>query len=341
MNQIGFLSQGNSASLSALCYRAIEVEFARAQSGEITELSARLFAARLRNHVIPAFVGVNVAEIGQQRINAFAEQLQRKLRRATAKQILISLRKVLKLACLEGVISGVPSTPTLKTDSVPRGAFSAKEYLTLWRTAHQLSNTPAPQILSHRDRCGGIFSRQSPIHPDLPLIIRFMVNCFVRPTDLKWMQHKHIQVVEGRHRYLRLELPESKRHTTQIVSMRPAVRLYKGLKQKASNALSAKPDDYVFLPEIRDRKIAMTIIDLQFRRVLEASGLRLGRRGQVRTLYSLRHTSIMFRLLYGRGIDLLTLARNARTSVEMIEKFYASELSAEMNIDLLHSRRTG
>ncbi len=85
----------------------------------------------------------------------------------------------------------------------------------------------------------------------------------------------------------------------------------------------------------------MTIIDLHFRRLLEATNLRIGKRGQVRTLYSLRHTSIMFRLLYGRGIDLLTMARNARTSVEMIEKFYASELSAEMNVDLLHSRRSG
>jgi integrase len=53
----------------------------------------------------------------------------------------------------------------------------------------------------------------------------------------------------------------------------------------------------------------------------------------------LRHTAITFRLIYGGNIDLLTLARNARTSVEMIEKFYASTLSAEMNISLLHSKR--
>ncbi len=58
-----------------------------------------------------------------------------------------------------------------------------------------------------------------------------------------------------------------------------------------------------------------------------------------RTLYCLRHTAIMFRLLYGQGIDMLTLARNARTSVNMIERFYASSLSGEMNVGLLHSRR--
>ena len=61
--------------------------------------------------------------------------------------------------------------------------------------------------------------------------------------------------------------------------------------------------------------------------------------GKNRTLYSLRHTAITLRLLYGGKIDLLTLARNARTSVEMIEKFYSSNLSAEMNIDLLQGRR--
>ena len=62
--------------------------------------------------------------------------------------------------------------------------------------------------------------------------------------------------------------------------------------------------------------------------------------GRLRTLYCLRHTSIMFRLLYGQGIDMLTLARNARTSVQMIERFYASALDGEMNVAMLQSRRT-
>jgi len=38
-------------------------------------------------------------------------------------------------------------------------------------------------------------------------------------------------------------------------------------------------------------------------------------------------------------LDLLTLARNARTSVEMVEKFYSSTLAPEMNIDLLQGLR--
>jgi len=47
----------------------------------------------------------------------------------------------------------------------------------------------------------------------------------------------------------------------------------------------------------------------------------------------------VYRLLYGEGLDLLTLARNARTSPEMIDRFYARHLSAEMNIGLLQSKR--
>ena len=47
----------------------------------------------------------------------------------------------------------------------------------------------------------------------------------------------------------------------------------------------------------------------------------------------------MFRLLYGYGIDLLTLARNARTSVGMIERFCTSELTGEMNIGQLQPDR--
>jgi hypothetical protein len=45
-------------------------------------------------------------------------------------------------------------------------------------------------------------------------------------------------------------------------------------------------------------------------------------------------------LLYGQGIDLLTLARNARTSIDMINQHYASTVTGEQNIGMLQSRRT-
>jgi hypothetical protein len=171
-------------------------------------------------------------------------------------------------------------------------------------------------------------------------LIALMVNGFMRPTDLKNVQHKHVEVIRGRHIYLRLNLPESKRHTETIITLRPAVRAYEMLRTHAKRANRATPDDYLFFPELPDRKKAMMAMDYQFRRILDYAGLRIGKRGQNRTIYSLRHTAITFRLVYGQGIDLLTLAKNARTSVEMVERFYASELDTELNVGMLQSKRT-
>jgi hypothetical protein len=47
----------------------------------------------------------------------------------------------------------------------------------------------------------------------------------------------------------------------------------------------------------------------------------------------------MYRLIYGVGINTLALARNARTGVDMIDRFYAKPLSGEMNIGMLQSKR--
>jgi hypothetical protein len=71
---------------------------------------------------------------------------------------------------------------------------------------------------------------------------------------------------------------------------------------------------------------------------MKATGLRHDVNGEFRRLYSLRHSSIMYRLLYGDAINTLVLARNARTSVEMIDRFYARPLSGEMNIGMLEVR---
>ena len=48
----------------------------------------------------------------------------------------------------------------------------------------------------------------------------------------------------------------------------------------------------------------------------------------------------MYRLMYGIGIDLLTLANNARTSPDMIHRFYARHLTGGHNLEMLQSRRS-
>ena len=176
---------------------------------------------------------------------------------------------------------------------------------------------------------------------DMYWLLIFMVNSFVRPSDIKFLQHQHVEIVRGKHAYLRLTMPETKKHDRPIVSLQPAVRVYHALLKCAEKRMLAQPVDYVFLPEEKDRDHALAVFNFWLKWIMREAGVSLrDQHQQERTLYCLRHTAITFRLLYGQGIDMLTLARNARTSVDMIEKFYASTLTGEMNVGMLQSRRT-
>ena len=93
------------------------------------------------------------------------------------------------------------------------------------------------------------------------------------------------------------------------------------------------------LPHSLTRDSAMKALANQFDIVLALTNLKISNVGEPRTLYSLRHSSIMFRLMFGRAVDTLTLARNARTSPEMIDRFYAAPLQGEMNVGELQSKR--
>jgi integrase len=255
---------------------------------------------------------------------------------------MVVLRKVLTVALHQDWIQRMPTFPKIKTQTNPRGHFTVTEYLTLLRAAkHLRMQYQEPQDLAHTHRStrGGIYTATPGVPWEFAWLIGFMVNSFVRPVDVKVIQHKHVEVVRGERCYLRLRLPETKRHSAQIITMPAAVHIYERLKAYQRQRGLAGPDHHLFLPRVTDRASAMWLMGQYFGKVLDATGLRVGARGQHRTLYSLRHSAITFRLLYGEGIDLLTLARNARTSLEMVDKFYASELCAEMNVAMLHSRR--
>ena len=105
-------------------------------------------------------------------------------------------------------------------------------------------------------------------------------------------------------------------------------------RQFMPELFAKKPED-----NIKQRDKALVLMQRQFSVILADASLERGPNNEARTLYSLRHTCIMFRLLYGEGMDLLTLARNARTSTEMIDRFYASHLEGEQNIEMIQSRR--
>jgi len=72
-----------------------------------------------------------------------------------------------------------------------------------------------------------------------------------------------------------------------------------------------------------------------FNRTLGEEGLKFDRDGNRRTAYSLQHTYICFRLM--AGTDIYQIAKNCRTSAEMIEKFYAAHIKTNLDTAAINS----
>lgn len=332
-------------TMAALAQRLVAQESQRLARGEICAESVGVLRNRIDAHVLPHFGTMAVQAVAARDLDAFLERLtQRRFSSTTLSQYLVILRKLFKLARREGLITEIPDMPRVKLVTKSRSMLSVREYRAIVQKAHQLSKEQR-EAPKHKDSEGErtrfwVQPRHLILPPDLAWVVSFMVNSFVRPSDIKLLQHKHVTVVRGEQLYLRLNLPETKRHDKPIVTMRPAVRVYEALRRRARALGKDGPDDYLFLPEVKDRQYALGLLGFWLKWVMREAGIaRVDALGAQRTLYSLRHTAIMYRLLYGQGIDMLTLARNARTSVEMIERFYASSLSGEMNVAMLQSKR--
>jgi integrase len=263
----------------------------------------------------------------------------------TISQYLVIVRKLLKLAVRKSLLKEMPELPKIKITVQPRSMLTLAEYGRVCRTALKMSRTGiiAPEVKStdgQRDRFW-VAPRNMRLAPDMFWAIRFMVNSFVRPGDLRELKHKHVAAVRGENVYLRLKMPKTKKHDMPMVTLSPAVQVYESSRRFSQSQGYGGEEDYVFLPAEKDRNYALAVLGFWFKWVMREAGLSTtDELDRTRTLYCLRHTSLMFRLLYGQGIDMLTLARNARTSVQMIERFYASQLDGEMNVKMLQSRRT-
>jgi hypothetical protein len=74
-----------------------------------------------------------------------------------------------------------------------------------------------------------------------------------------------------------------------------------------------------------------------FNNLLKRTKLKFDRDGKPRTLYSLRHTYICLRLM--EGADIYQIAKNCRTSVEMIEKYYAAHIKNTLDAAAINIRK--
>ncbi|KRH79642.1 hypothetical protein FERRO_07140 [Ferrovum sp. JA12] len=317
----------------------INNERSKVLRNEITSHTFRMTCSRILKHILPYFKRYSIDEVTHQDISSFLNYLSTfEYNNVTISQYLVALKKIFVTAKLNDWINDIPYIPKIKVQKKPRGWFTLNEYKTLCKESIRYSSLhELPYPPTHRNIKNGIFTNQQNIMFGLNWVIRFMINSFIRPVDLKIIQHQHVEIIKGKYVYLRLNLPETKRHTGQTITLPGAVFAYQRLVEYYQQFGLNKPKDYLFLPEVSDRQAAITILENNFRKLLINCNLRFSSNGLKRTLYSLRHSAITYRLLYGKKTDLLTLARNSRTSVEMIDKYYASEISAEMKIDHIHS----
>ena len=328
----------NQMLLHDLIQEIIDSELAKVSRDEITYGSFLMTKNRLESHIFEFFKNRSLNNVTVITLEEFVGYLTRNdLTVGTIQGYMAQLRKVLKLLNRKNILKTIPQFPQVKSQVNSRGAFTVTEYRQIMRKAHALRSQTFTDW--DKDKRIWIKSNYHQMPYEMASLIRFMVYTFVRPGDIRQIQNKHIEIIQGQYNYLRLNLPEVKRHKAATVSLPPAVNIYRHLLAYQKARGYGKPDDYVFFPEEKNRRLMLDIIGWLFNWILKDLDLKLGPHGIERTLYSLRHTAITFRLIYGGNIDLLTLARNARTSVEMIEKFYASTLSAEMNIALLHGKR--
>ncbi len=318
----------------------LQEEWARVSRGEWSLGSWQVLKNRLDSIILPYWGDHSVATIDFAALQDFVSMLSQEHTSTTVHQYLVVMRKLMVCALRRGQLKRLPEFPKIHVLSTPRSGLTPGEYWRVMRLARALREQEHPEGYAILRRRYQIRLADMKMPPDLPWAMGFMVNAFIRPSDLKTLQHRHVEEVRANGcSYLRLTLPPTKRHHTPIVTLWPAVHIYRQIRRRQLRLGYGAPDDYLFLPEHPNRDHALKVLGVHLNWVLDQADLKRDTLGKGRSMYSFRHSAITFRLLYGSKIDLLTLAKNARTSVEMVQRHYASALTAEQNIAMLQSRR--
>lgn len=284
--------------------------------------------------------------------------------RSTIHHEIITLRHVLKTAKRHGWIDHLPdlSAPYRASGKVTHRAwFSVDEYRALYRTTRARAKSPPHP--KWRWECEQLHD-----------FVLFMANTGLRPDEAARLEFRDVEIVDDDitgERILEIEV-RGKRGVGYCKSMPGAVRPFERLRAR----LRAAPEEPS--PMTRDRRdspptrrthgteprrprgderrgrsrgtgsklVRPGPLDLifgptqraLFNQVLEELKLKRDRDGQLRSAYSLRHTYICMRLM--EGADIYQIAKNCRTSVEMIEKYYASHIKNMLDTSAINVRKS-
>ena len=282
---------------------------------------------RYTQHILNEFNQQEIDTITNAQISQFIDKLLNTgIKPATVKHHTIVLRKIMRFAIANDLMTNLPVFPRITgklQTSLKRDYFTTTEYDDLVKKSEKLA-------------ASNVVVQGVPLTLEMKYLIQFMVNSFIRPSDLRVLKHKHIvQKKDGDSSWLELNHPATKTNANAVQAMPVSVFIYEKLIEfKNESNQSPKLSDFVFFPDYKDRDKAMSVIAKQFKRIVAETKI-AEKTDKNPTLYSLRHTSIMMRLING-NVNTLALARNARTSQAMIDKFYAAHLTTNQVRQQLH-----
>ena len=280
-------------------------------------------STRLRLHLLPFFGDMGLSEItpGQiqeYRIHRHEEAVKdhgKPPARSTMHQEIVVLRQTLKAAVRHRWLDRLPdlSEPYRASGKVSHRAwFAPEEYKKLYEATRRRAHAPKnPRYKWESEQ----------LHD----YVLFMANTGLRPDEANHLEYRDVKIVDDQgsnETILEIEV-RGKRGVGYCKSTSGAVRPFQRLVERNK----PQPTDPVFPKTHRQL----------FNTILDEEGLKKDREGQPRTAYSLRHTYICLRLM--EGADIYQIAKNCRTSVEMIEKYYASHLKNSLDAAAINIRR--
>ena len=276
--------------------------------------------SRFEFELSPFFNEQDISTITNSQISRLLNKLSEKTRSlSTLKHYLVVLRKILKFGISNDLIDKLPVFPKLSNKT---RTTQKRDYLT---------DKEYDSIVKMSELCSSekLVVRGVEITLEMKFLIQFMVNSFIRPSDLRVIKHKHVTIKkEGKDEWIVLSHPATKTNANEVQCMTASVGIYKQLCElRLQTQKKISPDEFVFFPQYLNRDTMMSVVGRLFRKIVERTNLETTTDKNI-TLYSLRHTSIMMRLVKG-NVNTLHLSRNARTSQQMIDTFYSQHLTTD------------
>ena len=266
----------------------------------------------------------DVRKITTRDYNEYMADLEKRrpdLSASTKGTIMSAFRNVLKVARDEGAIDVIPATQRTKQRDNPRPFFRFHPLVKREDDAYRKLLKTARAMAEEK-----VIVRGIPVTYELYDLIVFLTQSFVRPvvSELYAIKHNDVTVSENPPG-LMIVIRNGKTGHRPVGTMPQAVSIYDRIKKRYPNATG---EDYLFLPDYENRKTAGQIIQRQFRELLSRANLKKDvHTGKDHEIYSLRHTAICMRIVNSQGhVNIFTLAKNAGTSVDQIERFYAKHL---------------